>query len=218
MPRIQTLKQLQNLKNFGKFFNAKTITNSVVKTLAQEGKRIIKEAYEQKNWNNRTYNLYNSYVSAVIVNGKIRSIMYLGPEHAPTGLDDAKPKSSAWTSATERHIKGIDVERGRREANNFVLSYASQHKKGVILVVGAAMFYAGILESKGYHVISNISTNLRDISANGLFLTDFKVGNLFQDFKEGSDAKVMIGKDHIAFRGVELSENHAGRSTTFWTK
>lgn len=218
MPRIQSLKQLANLKNFGKFFNAKTITDNVCKTLAKEGGKIIREAYGSKNWKNRSYNLYNSFVSAVIVDGKIRSIDYLGPEHAPSDTNNSKPGSSEWLSDTLRGYGKVDIERGRKEANNFVVSYASQHPKGIILVIAATMFYAGILESNGYRVISHVNANLKDLVGDGLYLKDFKVGNMFGDFKSGSDAQLKIGKEHITIRGEEIWEGRAGRSTTFWTK
>lgn len=218
MPRIQTLKQLANLKNFSKFFNAKTITDHVCKSLAQEGERIIHKAYNSRTWKNRSYNLYNSYVSAVIVNGKIRSIAYLGPEHAPAADADYKPGSNEWLDKTRRRYGIVDIERGRKEANNFVVSYAAQHKKGIILVVAAAMFYAGILESDGYRVISHINTELDNLIGDGLYLKDFKVGSMFSDFKDGSDVKLKVDKKHIAIRGAEIWEGRAGRSTTFWTK
>lgn len=218
MPKIQSLKQLANLNNFNKFFNAKSITDNVCKSLAKEGGRIIREAYETKNWKDRSYNLYNSFVSAVIVDGKIRSIDYLGPEHAPSDTNNSKPGSSEWLAETSRPYGKVDIERGRKEANNFVASYAAQHKKGIILIIAATMFYAGILESNGYRVISHVSTRLEDLIGDGLYLKDFKVGNMFSDFKSGSDAQIKIGKEHITLRGEEIWEGRAGRKTTFWTK
>jgi hypothetical protein len=218
MPKIKTLKQLADLKDFSKTFNTKTITDEICKSLAKEGGRIIREAYETRNWKDRSYNLYNSFVSAVIVNGKIRAIDYLGPEHAPSDTNNSKPGSNAWLSDTLRRYGKVDIERGRKEANNFVVSYAAQHRKGIILVIAATMFYAGILESNGYRVISHVNAKLGDITADGMVLKDFKIGNMFGDFKSGSDAQVKIGKEHITIRGEEIWEGRAGRSTTFWTK
>jgi hypothetical protein len=163
MSRIQSLKQIANLKNFSKFFNYQTVTDHVVDSLLKEGQRIIREAYESKNWNNRTYNLYNSYVAAVIANGKVVKSIYLGPEKNPSGEDEEYTGYKRWHTSVERPLGANDAQRGREEADLFVESYAKQHKsKKITLVVGAAMFYAGILESNGYHVLANVSTNLEN--------------------------------------------------------
>lgn len=216
MPRIQSLKQLANLKNFSKFFNYKTVTDHVIDSLAKEGERIIKEAYELRNWHNRTYNLYNSYVAAVIANGKVRAVRYLGPEHEP---DPDYAGGKTKYDNTSRTYGMVDVESGRREAENFVLSYAKQHKsKKITLVVAATMFYAGILESNGYHVLTNVDMNMQDIVSKGLHLTDFKIGNMFRDFKVNSNAALMIGREHIAYRREEMDETDRERKNTFDTR
>lgn len=219
MPRIQSLKQLANLKNFSKFFNYKTVTDHVVDSLLKEGQRIIREAYEYKNWSNRTYNLYNSYVAAVIANGKVVKSIYLGPEKNPSGEDEEYSGYKRWHTNVSRRLGENDAQRGREEADLFVESYAKQHKsKKITLVVGAAMFYAGILESNGYHVLADVSTNLENIASKGLHLTDFKVGNIFKDFKEGSNAQLVIGSKHIALRNDTDNWTQENRRKTFDTK
>jgi hypothetical protein len=219
MPRIQSLKQLANLKNFSKFFNYKTVTDHVVDSLLKEGQRIIREAYESKNWNNRTYNLYNSYVAAVIADGKVVKSIYLGPEKNPSGEDEEYTGYKRWHTSVEQRLGANDAQRGREEADLFVESYAKQHKsKKITLVVGAAMFYAGILESNGYHVLANVSTNLENIASKGLHLTDFKLGNIFKDFKEGSNAQLVIGSKHIALRNDIDNWTQGNRRKTFDTK
>lgn len=217
MVRIQKLSQLANLKNFSSFFNAKTITDHVVDSLAKEGQRIIREAYLKRNWKNRTYNLYNSYVAAVIVSGTVRKVMFLGPERKPSKRPNDNYDRPYY--APDRTQKGgIDVG-GRDEALNFVMSYAAQHKqKKVTLVVGAAMFYAGILESNGYHVLAGIDESMKEIKAKGLILTDYKVGNMFSGFKDGSNAQLMIGSKHIAYRKDQEVEKASDRKKTFNTK
>lgn len=217
MPKIKKLSQLANLKNFSKFFNADTITDHVAKSLAKEGQRIIREAYLSRNWKNRTYNLYNSYVAGVIVNGKIHSIMYLGPEHAPDPRYNKGYKYGKKFHSTSRKIGGYDAERGRREANNFIISYAKQHRsKKVTLVIGVAMFYAGILESKGYHVLLSVGTQLQNTKAKGLVLTDLKLGNLFATFGE-SEGTVRIPSKYIAYRQDISDESRKGRRGSFIT-
>ena len=217
MPKIQKLSQLANLKNFSKFFNAETITDHVVKSLAKEGQRIIRQAYLGRRWKNRTYNLYNSYVAGVIVNGRVRSIMYLGPEHAPDPKYNTGYKYGKKFHSTSRKIGYNDAERGRREANNFIMSYAKQHKsKKVTLVIGVAMFYAGILERKGYHVLLGVGTELQNTKAKGLVLTDLKLGNLFATFGE-SEGTVRIPDKYIAYRQDISDESRKGRRGSFIT-
>lgn len=217
MPRIQKLSQLANLKNFSKFFNAETITDHVAKSLAKEGQRIIRKAYLGRKWKNRTYNLYNSYVAGVIVNGRVRSIMYLGPEHAPDPRYNKGYKYGKKFHSTSRKIGYNDAERGRREANNFIMSYAKQHKsKKVTLVIGVAMFYAGILERKGYHVLLGVGAELQNTKAKGLVLTDLKLGNLFATFGE-SEGTVRIPDKYIAYRQDISDESRKGRRGSFMT-
>ncbi|MEE1082192.1 MAG: hypothetical protein UH850_00400 [Paludibacteraceae bacterium] len=217
MPRIQKLSQLANLKNFSKFFNAETITDHVAKSLAKEGQRIIRHAYLNRKWKNRTYNLYNSYVAGVIVNGRVRSIMYLGPERAPAPKYNTRGKYGKKFHSTSRKIGYTYAERGRREANNFIMSYAKQHKsKKVTLVIGVAMFYAGILERKGYHVLLGVGAELQNTKAKGLVLTDLKLGNLFSTFGE-SEGTVRIPDKYIAYRQDISDESRKGRRGSFMT-
>lgn len=189
-----------------------------VATLLKEGKRIITEAYEGRLWNNRTYNLYNSYVAAVVHNGQVLGWEFLGPEHAP---NPEYAKGANKYHNTGREYKSISIESGREEAWNFVESYARQHKSSemITLVVGAAMFYAGILESKGYHVITGIKENLQELATKGLVITDAKVGNMYKDFAEGSNAQLTIGSKYIAYREEEMADKYEGRrNRTFNTK
>lgn len=197
--RITKLSQLANLRNFDKMFNPEKITDKVCEALAKEGQKVIRRAYLNRNWKNRTYNLYNSYVSAVIVHGKIRSMMFLGPERA-TKIH--MREDGTVSGSNDVALQGIDVS-GRKEAIAFVKAYAEQHKKKQItLVVAATMFYAGILESRGYRVLADMATSLEEIKSAGLHLTDFKLGSIFPE--SGPDAEVMIDPKYIALRNPEM--------------
>lgn len=156
MSRGQNINSLKNLINYAKMFDAKTITYNVVQTIADEGEKIIKKAYESRDWKNRTYNLRDSYVSAVFVNGRLQedSIRFVGPEmsHRPRNYgEDSQGDSFAV--------------KGRSEAINFMRSYAARHtgEKGVRLVVAAAMFYSSILAMRGYRVLSEFDADLSKI-------------------------------------------------------
>lgn len=215
--KVQSLKQLANLKNFGKLFDRDTITSATVLTLLNEGKKIITAAYEDRKWSNRTYNLYNSYVAAVVGGGKVLGWTYLGPEHAP---DPKYERGANKYHNTGREYKMSSIESGRTEAWNFVESYARQHRnsENITLVVGAAMFYAGILESKGYHVLSTVKNDMENLATKDLNIADFKLGNMYRDFLEDSNARILIGHEHIAFRKDENVERESDRKKTFNTK
>jgi hypothetical protein len=82
----------------------------------------------------------------------------------------------------------IDIENGRKEAENFLSSYSRTHKThGVRLVVAAAMFYSGILEAKGYQVLSTIQADLENLSRDGLIVADSKVTFTSQEYVDPSN-------------------------------
>lgn len=129
-------------------------TGSIIKVLidnlAAEGERVIQDAYNKKGYQNRTYNLHDSYGSAVYYNGVLQadSIRYVGPAAA------TKP----------RVVKGIMIS-GRDEVDKFFNNYKPSNKTGIELVVIAAIFYAGILEARKYHVISTAGKSLDAIAS-----------------------------------------------------
>lgn len=184
-------------------FDPKRVTDKIVAILANEGYRIIKKAYDSKGWENRTYNLHNSYVSAVYVKGKLRSdsIRYLSNEPKP-------PKSEYAWKAENRPYGDIDIENGRKEAENFLASYGRNHKThGIRLVVAAAMFYSGFLEAKGYRVLSTVQADLESLSREGLFVTDSKVTFTSQEFVSPSNqnqAGIIIPPKYLTVRSQDI--------------
>ena len=155
-----------------------------VKQLADEGERIILDAYNRKGFNNRTYNLHDSYGSAVYRNGVLlrHTIRFVG---APMEeyRDDAPNKQMGYYqgertralrgSSWSQHNKFNEGDRleqgealnlhGRDEVNAFFSNYKPKSKDGLELVVIAAMYYAGMVEKK-YQVISNAVTGLERIA------------------------------------------------------
>ena len=126
---------------------------ALISQLADDGEKAIREAYEGREFTNRTYNLHDSYGSAVYYNGTLvkSSIRYIGAEMAEE-----------------------DERYGRNEVNDFFSNYRPKNRKGIDLVIVAAMFYADILEEgKGklkrkYKVIAegegymkNVATHFR---------------------------------------------------------
>lgn len=142
----------------------------LVEELANDGERIIKAAYETRGFNNRTYNLHDSYASAVYVNGVLRhnTIRYVGAEMANSRTNDKELGDYAgdrtrpvYRGGDKRYLKGDTIQAyGRDEAKRFFNDYKPPKDGGIQLVVIAAMFYAGIVESKGYQVLSQSYTEL----------------------------------------------------------
>ena len=187
MARKVSLNSLRNLKNFAKFFNPNNIKDGAIMALADKGEEIIRTAYWLRDWDNRTYNLYNSFVSAVFVDGKLdrRTVRFL--EEEPRNPDDP-------TITTTRIVNGATIDNGRDEAWNFLDSYEKGQKRGkgsVVLVIAAAMFYSGILESRGYQVLSNIVADLDELSRDGLKV---KAKLAFSERPEDTILDIPLGK------------------------
>lgn len=153
---MRTIKQLANLISFERMFDVNKIKQTVVQALAYEGERLINEAYATRKWKNRTHNLRYSYVSFVMIEGK------LAPNSTRFLDDDTDGGPTSDDTRYENYGEDKDgtfAIRGRSEANNFIRSYVARHSgsKGIQLVVAAAMYYASILEiHRGYHVISHM--------------------------------------------------------------
>lgn len=150
----------------------------LVDELAEWGHKAIIRAYQKKDWHNRTYNLHDSYASAVYVEGKLqqRTIRFVGEEMSglehDTGRDyivkrhdllDPDRKGTRWGNGDTIYTNGRD------EAISFLRQYVP-NTSGVQLVVIAAMFYADILERGGgnlkrkYHVIADANSTLEQLA------------------------------------------------------
>ena len=143
------------------------IIQQLISQLAEEGAAAIKQAYETRDWRNRTFNLHDSYGSAVYANGKLLkwTVRYVGQEM----VQPEKELSFGWfwnkgrsmpDYKGNRRLSGDEVTmRGREEVMDFFSQYTPK-TKGIELVIAAAMFYANILENGGknlshkFHVIS----------------------------------------------------------------
>lgn len=86
-------------------------------------------------WRHRSYNLHDSFASAVYVNGKLASVEYLG-----------SPRSNKYDKKTKKT--------GRQTVDDYLLSHRfGSTNKEIVLVVIAAMYYAKILENGGKNAI-----------------------------------------------------------------
>ena len=135
-----------------------------VDMLADEGGKLILQAVNSRDYTHRTYNLHDSYGSAVYLNGKLveKSVMLLGSKAT-------KAKS----------YKGSKLK-GSEEIMKYFQSY--KPKSDIELVVAAAMPYGVVLEKGGgglrhkYKVISGINTEVGNLAAR----LNAKVNKLWQ--------------------------------------
>lgn len=158
---IQPINSMKALTEFARNFDAKALEKWIINSLAEEGGRIIKEAYESRGFKNRTGNLHDSYVSAVFVKGRLQkdTIRYVGTE-----------MSSTYREYTNSTVGGeVEATRGREEADKFLAKYqfTKGRQDGIVLVVAAAMFYSTIVERRGYQVLSQVQWELDRISSRG---------------------------------------------------
>ena len=127
--------------------------DNLISQLARDGEQALHDAYYGRGFNNRTYNLHHSYGSALYYNCTLvkSSIRYVGAEMAEE-----------------------DERYGRNEVNEFFSNYRPKNRKGIDLVIVAAMFYADILEegkgklkrkykviAEGEDYMKNVATHFR---------------------------------------------------------
>lgn len=145
-PRKMHINSLMNLKNFRSMINAEAVSLTIIDALERKGEEIIEESLRVKTYTHQTYNLYDSYVYGVYKNGKL-----------------VRQKEITRTAKTPNHKKW-----GYIEAQKFLDEMESKVGDGLSLVVGAAMFYSGILESNKYVVLANIEASMNRILENGI--------------------------------------------------
>ena len=134
--------------------------NQLIQKLTDDGEKLARRASDTRTFENRTYNLHDSYGSAVYVDGRLvkSSVRYAGSPTAKAGK-----------------IYEDELIEGRFEIDAF-FDWFKPRKKGVDLVVIATMPYADILEKgaglrRKYKVISGAKDLMNTIaySYNGVF-------------------------------------------------
>lgn len=150
----------------------------LIDALTQEGERALWDAYNNRDFVNRTYNLHDSYGSAVYANGKVikSTIRYLSAEMAKSGTWrsmgwEYKGKGRSMPDFRgDRYHRGDEMlMSGRDEIMDFFAQYTPK-TNGIELVIAAAMYYAGYLENgtktmfRKYRVISGATTTMEDIA------------------------------------------------------
>lgn len=112
---------------------SKDFLDSICQYLADEGGRICKAAYDSHTFENRLYNLHDSYGSSVFVAG----VEQPGCRRYAEAAQSKRPKRD-----------GVHKITGRQAIDEYFENYAKRtHNDHVELVVVAAMFYASFLEN-----------------------------------------------------------------------
>ena len=159
------------------------LIQKTIDELTKEGERIILAAYNRKTWQNRTYNLHDSYGSAVYYNGNLlrntRRYLTSSPKAdvingrelgVYSGSRSRTQRGSSYTQFLKANPEGRFYDGdtiyayGRDEVNKFLEGYKPDDNSGIELVVVAAMFYAGALEHYNYQVISSAVTELTNLA------------------------------------------------------
>lgn len=188
---INSLRNLVQYRNM--IPDPDLLEQDMIMSLADIGETIIKMAYATKTFTDRTYNLRDSYVSAVFKNGRLQkgTKRYVG-----------EPKSGTALEYDELSTGDPEMATGREEADKFISkwTFSSGRPGGITLVVAAAMFYSGILESDryGYLVISHIQDELEALARNGYTTMKYKAhidsGYITEPsiFREGGKGRMEI--------------------------
>lgn len=138
---------------------------SLVNNLTNLGEMAITTAYNARGYKNRTYNLHDSYASAVYVNGVLYrdTIRFVGNEMSKSDREINATAPFRTRPDRRGHLfeEGDTISvNGRDEAYRFFTDYRPPKGKGLELVLIAGMFYASILERRKYHVISDVTSIL----------------------------------------------------------
>lgn len=137
-------------------------TRDLVNALATLGYETALVAYRKKTFKNRTFNLHDSYGSAVYVDGVLQepTIRYMGGQMSTRfGTTQQAPKRNRKSKLGPRYYRygksGREVLNVFFHGNKWYKGHTFG-KNGIVLVVVAAMWYADMLEGKGYEVITDV--------------------------------------------------------------
>lgn len=126
------------------------VLNMMIDELKMYGKMVMEEAYNTRDFTNRTHNLKDSYGSAVYYNGQMvnGTLQTLGAPEATESKD--------WYGKKLR---------GRKVVTNYLKNEYKPQKKGLSLAVVAAMPYRDVLEIKyKYRVITGANWMMRSLA------------------------------------------------------
>lgn len=135
-----------NMDSVSQSFFAKVklqLVDNTLESMCEYGDELMRKAYEERSWENRTFNLKDSFGWVVYNNGSEYRHGYIGSEQA-----------------TKSKVIYGDEMKGRSVLDDFIKTYAPI-VSGVELVIVAAMPYGLWLETRyNYVVLSSIKDEL----------------------------------------------------------
>jgi hypothetical protein len=122
-------------------------TKALVEALTTVGWQVAMEAYRRKTYTNRTFNLHDSYGSAVYVDGVLQPDTKKYVNRSRSKRNDVH----GHIDSDNRYAPyGLN---GRRALDDFFDNLKISKRRKVTLVVAAAMWYGELVESKGFIVL-----------------------------------------------------------------
>lgn len=122
-------------------------TKALVEALTTVGWQVAMEAYRRKTYTNRTFNLHDSYGSAVYVDGVLQPDTKKYVNRSRSKRNDVH----GHIDSDNRYAPyGLN---GRRALDDFFNNLKISKRRKVTLVVAAAMWYGELVESKGFVVL-----------------------------------------------------------------
>lgn len=132
----------------------KEYVKAMVDELAEQGGKLVRAAFNTREYTNRTFNLHDSYGSAVYYKGHLQ-------QNSIRTMENLAKEPKKWY--------GVPL-RGASEITDFLREYRGT-SKGFELIVVAAMPYASILEQgegnlkRKYKVISGIEGDMKMLAS-----------------------------------------------------
>lgn len=126
------------------------LINNIVEELAKDGYKVINHAFDNKWTGDDKMNEHDAFVYGVFFDGMLRKYGFLEPKQATE-------KANGWRD------KGIPSKYGRDWAEEAIKDYKPK-KNGFELVVLVATFYSKINEGRGYKVISQVFSDVSNLS------------------------------------------------------
>ena len=142
--------------------------------LEEEARRLLLDAISTADFQNRSYNLRDSYGYGVFLNGSLKRSSILSDFDTQQA---EKPRKWYKDEIFGRDLQEMAFEKRSTNGSSTSGGYAPSGKRGFVIVLAAAMPYAVVLEQGGYdskkgksvrfqrkyHVISQIMSDCDDI-------------------------------------------------------
>ena len=126
---------------------AKFLQEEFLDYLEEESKKLLEKAMETADFQNRTYNLFDSYGYGIYLNGSLkRSSVTSGTNQKKA----TQPRKWYDDELFGRQLAEMAFEKRSTSGGLTSGGYAPSGKRGFVIVLAATMPYAVVLEAGGY--------------------------------------------------------------------